>query len=56
LDSLGNKGLAAYLIAADFGLRASVERTGAGKAGFSTRSVLNRGAARPAKALPSLFA
>ena len=29
LDSLGNKGLAAYLIAGAFTLRAEVERTGA---------------------------
>ena len=29
LDSLGNKGLAAYLIAGHFGLRAHVEATGA---------------------------
>jgi hypothetical protein len=28
LDSLGNKGLAAYLIAGDFGLRAHVDQTG----------------------------
>jgi hypothetical protein len=31
LDSLGNKGLAAYLIAGDLVLRAEVERTGAYK-------------------------
>ena len=41
---------------AAFKLVPFVERTGAGKAGFSTRSVLNRGAAHPAKALPLLFA
>ena len=32
LDSLGNKGLAAYLIAGEFGLRTSVDQTEAGNA------------------------
>jgi hypothetical protein len=35
LDSLGNKGLAAYLIAGHFGLRAQVEKTGVREVGLA---------------------
>ena len=47
LDSLGNKGLAAYLIATNLGLRAEVEVTDARKApdiGIPSRSRSPRGA------------